>query len=157
MGEQKMKTVDQLEKELDECIGLYNEEKRSREEVEQKLVNLKKRYAKQSVPLTKTAVGYITNVISTARTAMGWGAAISFFAFILMVGAGANAEAHGVEPLSPMYPFGAFLSGIISLLITIFMPDERTTYDLINDYRNTQLTSRLYEAGLLDDDEYVDD
>lgn len=153
----KKKTIDQLEKELDEYKGLYNREKKFREDAQWELTNLKKRYAKQSVPLTKTAVGYIANVISTTRTVMGWGALLSFFTFILMVGAGANAEAHGVEPLSPMYPFGAFLSGIICLLITIFMPDKGTTYDLINDYRNTQLTRQLYDAGLLDDDEYVDD
>lgn len=146
-----------LKKELGEYIGRYKQERVIREETERELSNLKKRYAKASVPLTKAAVGYITNVISTARTAMGWGAAISIVGFMLMVGAGANAEAHGVEPLSPMYPIGALLSGIICLLITIFMPDERTTYDLINDYRNSQIASRLYVAGLLNEQEDDDD
>ena len=92
-----------LKQELGEYIGRYKQERVIREETERELSNLKKRYAKASVPLTKAAVGYITNVISTARTAMGWGAAISIVGFMLMVGAGANAEAHGVEPLSPMY------------------------------------------------------
>ena len=155
----KKKTVAEckLEKDLDEYIHLYEQEKMLRGDAERELKNLKKRYAMQSVPLTKAAVNYITNVISTTRTALGWGALLSFFAFILMVGAGANMEAHGVEPLSPMYPFSAFLSGVICLLITIFMPDKGTTYDLINGYRNTQLTRQLYDAGLLDDDQYVND